>query len=127
VLFVCQAGTVKSAVARELFRRRAKERSIEVIAFSRGIAPVDHVSPDLKAHLSADGIDSNRDGLHKLSRADVESADLIVAFDALPSDIDAPRLLDWSAVPSLNEAYPASRADLARRIDALLDKLRAGK
>jgi hypothetical protein len=37
VLFICQFGSVKSPIARELFRRRAKERGIAVIAWSRGI------------------------------------------------------------------------------------------
>ena len=56
VLFICQYGSVKSPIARELFRRRAKERGIAVIALSRGISPEAHIAPSLLAALKADGI-----------------------------------------------------------------------
>ena len=39
VLFVCLHGTVKSPIARELMRARARERGIAVEVRSRGIEP----------------------------------------------------------------------------------------
>jgi len=126
VLFVCQAGTVKSAIARELFRRRALERGIAVTAFSRGITPEEHVSPELRERLVADGIDSTRDGLLKLTREDLEAADIVVVFNALPETLARSDALDWTASPSMNDSYSLARADLDRRIESLLDSIRDG-
>jgi protein-tyrosine-phosphatase len=123
VLFVCQYGSVKSAIARELFRRQASKRGISVNAASRGITPEAHVSPALRALLNADAIDTERDGLNKLNGTDVKAADIVIVFDKLPAEIAPNRVIDWSAVPSMNNSYPEARADLDRRIDALLDML----
>lgn len=123
ILFICQFGTAKSAIAREMFRKRARERGISVTAFSRGITPGDHVSPALKARLVADGINSQRDGLHKLSAKDIKAADIIVVFNQLPQTMTMKAVLDWSALASVNDDYPAARADLIGRIDALLDTI----
>jgi protein-tyrosine-phosphatase len=123
VLFVCQFGTVKSAIAREMFRRRARERNISVVAFSRGITPEDHVTPELRANLAADNIVTTRDSLRRLARRDLASADVIVIFNPLPREFLHTAPLDWSDVPSVNAQYANAHADLAVRIEALLDTL----
>jgi Low molecular weight phosphotyrosine protein phosphatase len=123
VLFVCEFGTAKSAIARELFRKRAAERGIAVAAFSRGLTIADHISPPLRQTLDAEGIDSRRDGFAVLSARDVGRADVVVTFTPIPYRPHT--MLDWSDVPSVNDNYPAARADLNRRIDALLDTISA--
>ena len=126
VLFICQFGTAKSAIAREVFRRRARERGIEATTFSRGITPEEHVSPALRQRLEADGVDSTRDGLHRLSKEDLKAADIVVTFNPLPAGMHRTHTLDWSALPSMNDAYPLARANLQRRIDHLLDRIVQG-
>jgi hypothetical protein len=123
VLFVCQFGTVKSAIAREMFRHRARQRNISVAAFSRGITPEDHVTPELRANLAADNIVTTHDRLRKLTRRDLASADFIVIFNLLPSNFLNTVTLDWSDVPSVNAQYSNAHADLAVRIESLLDTL----
>ena len=54
VLFVCPAGTVKSAIAREVLRSRALTAGLAVEGASRGLTPEDHVSPALAANLYRD-------------------------------------------------------------------------
>jgi len=121
VLFICDFGTAKSAIARELFRRRAQERGIDVTAFSRGLQIEDHISPLLKARLDAEGIDTRRDGFAVLTTPDVRRADILVSFATLPKAYQTHKLHDWTVLPSVNDAWPAARADLDRRIEALLD------
>jgi Low molecular weight phosphotyrosine protein phosphatase len=127
VLFVCPAGTAKSPIARELFRKRAKERGIAVTALSRGLHIEDHVSPPLRQRLDAEGIDTRRDGFAVLAPKDARAADVVVAFAPLPATYSSSKLRDWSAVPSVNENWPVARADIDRRIEALLDALVAAK
>ena len=121
VLFICQFGTVKSAIARELLKRRAAARGISVIVSSRGITPEAHLAPSTRSQLLAEGIDLDGERLQKLRRADLGNADLVVAFNPLPASMRKKGLRDWSAVPSVNDTYSLARADLDRRIDQLLD------
>lgn len=127
VLFICPAGTANSAIARELFRKRAKERGIAATAFSRGLHIEDHISVPLRQRLDAESIDTRRDGFSDLKPKDVRAADIVVTFAPLPAAYRPDKLRDWSAVPSVNDAWPAARADLDRRIDALLDSIATAK
>ena len=124
VLFVCQYGSVKSSIAREVFRARAAALGVGVSAISRGITPQDHISPALLEHLRADGIDPKRDPLRKLDQDVLSAADIVVLFDTLPADLVRKDALDWSAMPSMNQSYDQARAFLDPRIDALLTTLR---
>ena len=123
VLFVCPAGTVKSAIARETLRSRAAAAGVQVVVTSRGLHPEDHVSPALAANLQADGIDPAAEPAQAFSDADVAAADIVIVFDEAA---DAPRLRKARAwdVPSWNSNYPAAKAALAERIDSLIVELR---
>jgi protein-tyrosine-phosphatase len=81
VLFVCPAGSVKSAIAREMLRKRAATAGVRVQAQSRGIHPEDHVSPGLAANLKADGIDPASEAARTFVGTDAARADIVIAFD----------------------------------------------
>lgn len=123
VLFVCRAGTVKSPIAREHFRRMAVQRGVAASASARGIAPEDHVSPELEAALRADAIEIRSEPVQRLARDDLASADIIVVFDALPEDLGVWPVRDWSDLPSMNADYRAAREVLISRLSALLDEI----
>ena len=123
VLFICQSGSVKSAVTRELFRKAAIARSIAVAAYSRGIIIEAHLSPALKAALASEGIDPEREPLHKLERADLRRADVTVLFDPLPMGMRARRVHDWTDTGSFNQSFAIERPRLVARINALLDEI----
>ena len=123
ILLVCQFGTVKSAITRELLIRRASERGIALKAWSRGITPGDHLSPVLKARLGAEQIDPGRQSVQPLSTRDIERADMVIAFDPLPSLFSRAKVQDWSDVPSMNSSYDAARRVVDKKINALLDQL----
>jgi len=123
VLFVCQFGTVKSPIARELFRRRAAERGIVVEALARGITPEEHMSGELRRALQKDGIDVRAEPLQRLARVDARQADILVFFDKLPPGLRAGDPRDWIDLPSMNSEYGAAKVDLMRRIDRLLDEI----
>ena len=123
VLFVCQYGTVKSPIARELLRRRAAERRVRVSAASRGITPEEHLSAEVRERLAREGLDVASEPLRKLSQADLHQADLVILFDRLPVSFAAGNVQDWSDLPSMLNSYPVARAELDRRIDALLQRI----
>ena len=123
VLFVCPAGTVKSAIARETLKRRAAQAGVAVNVASRGIHPEDHVSPALKASLAADGIDPLAEPVMALAPEDVARADIVIAFDEAAQAPGLQTARNWD-IPSWNSHYPEAKAALAARIDDLLGELR---
>ncbi len=124
VLFVCPAGTVKSAIARETLRARAAQAGVAVHVQSRGLHPEDHVSPALAANLRADGLDPAAEPARQFQDADIGQADIVIAFDeaAQASALRGARVWD---IPSWNSDYTGATAALAVRMDALLAELRA--
>lgn len=124
MLFVCQAGTVKSAVARELLRKRARTRGISLAVASRGIAPADHMTPSIRQRLIAEyGIDPASERVRALRQTDLDRADIVVLFDMLPTSLHRPDVRDWTDQPSVLGAFDAAMAYLDTHIDALLADL----
>ncbi len=125
VLFICQFGTAKSAIARELFKRRAAQRGVSVAVFSRGITPEPHLATSTRDVLLTEGVVLDAKEVRKLSSADLNAADIVVFFNSLPAPFRKGTQRDWSAVPSVNDSYSLARADLDRRIDLLIDEVAA--
>ena len=125
VLFICQFGSVKSAISRELFRRRAAERGIAAIAISRGIQPETHLDPQLRDRLAGQGIDPARDGQHKLTRGDLRRADYTVLLDSLPPGWIGRNPRDWTDLGSFNQSYGTEEARVKAKIEQLLDEIAA--
>jgi hypothetical protein len=75
--------------------------------------------------LAADDINPAAQPLRKLSMRDVASADLVIAFDRLPSDFHPRRFEDWSDLPSMVNNYAMARKVLDARIEHLLDSIAA--
>ena len=123
VLFVCEAGTVKSPIAREHMRRLVQERGAMINVQSRGIAPENHMTPELSAALAADGIDVTREPVRKIAFADLQAADVIVIFNPLPASLGVWPVRDWTDVPSMNQDYVAARAILIPRLESLIADL----
>ena len=123
VLFVCQFGTAKSAIARELFRRRVAQRHLAIAAFSRGLTIEDHLTPGLRQRLADDGINPELDRPQVLGPADWQRATVIVAFNPLPPSVPRAKIRDWTDLPSITDDYANTRAILDRRLEALLDEL----
>ena len=123
ILFVCQSGTVKSPIARELLKRRALERGIPLLVVSRGITPKRKLPPDLRRTLASERLQVEGQPLRRLEKADIRRADVVINFDPLPTGYRPRRQQDWSDLASMLSEYPVARADLDRRIEAFLDQL----
>lgn len=123
ILFVCQAGTAKSAIAREIFKKRAQERGIAVDVFSRGLVIEDHLSPALKENLRSNKIDTNAEPALPLQPRDWAAADILVRFNPLPASVQHKDVRDWTDVPSVNDDYANAKRIMDKRIDELLNEL----
>jgi protein-tyrosine-phosphatase len=126
VLFVCPAGTVKSAIARDVLRSRARRAAVAVQVESRGLHPEDHVSPGLAANLRRGGIELAPEPARALTDSDVARADIVIAFDEATRAPALRNARSWE-IPSWNGDYPAAKAALSARIDGLLEELASGR
>lgn len=124
VLFVCPAGSVKSAIAREYLKAAAAKRGVPVLVQSRGVHPEDHVSSGLAANLASEGIDPGAEPLRRFTQEDVRRADIVIAFDEAAKEPGLTQARAWD-IPSWNSQFAEARAALASRIDALLNELSA--
>jgi hypothetical protein len=124
VLFVCPSGTVKNAIAREVLKRRARERGIPVHAWSGGLVLEDHVTPALAARLQADGIDPRAEPARALEATDLPRAGIVITFDDASKAPGLEHARSWD-VPGFLGDYEGARVGLAPRIEALLDELQA--
>jgi protein-tyrosine-phosphatase len=115
---------VKSAIAREILKRRARERGIPVHAWSRGLVIEDHVSPALAARLSADRIDPQSEPARVLAAGDVKNAGIVIAFDeaAHAPGLEVARVWD---TPGFLADYDGAKAAVQARVEALLEELQA--
>jgi len=126
ILFVCQFGSVKSPIARELLKRRAAQLGIKVDVKARGITPELHLPEEIRRTLARDGIDPTAEPIQRLAAADIHGADLVIFFDELPARYTPKHSLDWTDLPSIVNNYRAARQSLDQRIDQLLKQLSAG-
>jgi protein-tyrosine-phosphatase len=124
VLFVCPAGTVKSAIAREALKRRAASEGVAVSVSSRGVHPEDHVSAALAVNLRKDGLDPASEPVRELAEQDIAHADLVIAFDEA-ADLPSLRAARAWKTPSWNNDYAMAKADLEDRLTDLLTELKA--
>jgi arsenate reductase (thioredoxin) len=125
VLFVCIQNAGRSQMAEALFRRTAQGRHEGRSAGSR---PAAHVHPPVVEAMGELGIDLAGTEPHKLERADMEWADLVVTMgcgDECPY-IPGKRYIDWElddpAGRPLDEVRRI-RDDIGRRIEALVGEL----
>jgi protein-tyrosine-phosphatase len=122
ILFVCPAGSVKSAIAREELKRMARARGIPVHVESRGIQPENHISPQLAARLKQEGIDPLAEPLQRFTPEATKKVDIVIAFDEAAKAPGLEQARTWR-VASWNEQYDAAKADTLENEIRLLHEL----
>lgn len=129
VVFVCEHGVAKSVVAATHFNRLAAARGLPLRAISRGTAPDARVPALVSDGLRADGAVLDPAFVpSRVAAADTEGAVRVVTFDLqLPADVQAAAVTNWTGVPNFSDGYAQARADIVRRVEALLEELAAAR
>lgn len=127
VLFVCIQNAGRSQMAQALFEREAAGSHD---ARSAGSRPAKHVHPEVVEVMREVGVDLADNVPHKLDRADMEWADVVVTMgcgDECPY-IPGKRYIDWDLTdPSGQpiEVVRGVRDEIARRVGELTGQLPA--
>ena len=125
VLFVCIQNAGRSQIAQALFDRTATDGHD---ARSAGSRPAERVHPEVVEVMRELDVDVGANVPHKLDRADMEWADIVVTMgcgDECPY-IPGKRYIDWDLVDPAGqpiETVRAVRDDIATRVEALIAEL----
>ena len=125
VVFVCEHGAAKSAVAAAHFNRLAAERGLRLRAVSRGTAPDAAVPSYIIEGLRREGLQLP-DGFvpSNVSEGEVATAIRIVTFDvSLQTKADSSRLQRWDGLPAFGAGYDAASRAILAKVDALILEL----
>ena len=128
ILFVCEHGAAKSILAAAEFNRLAQERGLAITAVSRGIAPDPKIAPAVAQSLARDGMAVKGDP-SKVSSGDIAQAATVVTMGCKLPPTQGARLdlREWNDVPSVSADVELARADIRRRVAALIDELAAAQ
>jgi arsenate reductase (thioredoxin) len=127
-LFVCLHNAGRSQMSAALFERAARGRHH---ALSAGTQPGERVHPEVVGVMRELGIDLSGRVPRKLTRELAERADVVVTMgcgDECPY-IPGKRYLDWDLPDPKGRPVAeirATRDDISRRIDELVDELDGG-
>jgi arsenate reductase len=128
IVFVCEHGAAKSVVAAAHFNRIAQEQHLPYRAVARGTDPQAEPSPSAVAGLHEEGLKAEPVHPTKLSKADVDGAERVVAFCDIPSEMvrDAKKVERWNA-PATGDGYAVARNVIVELVKGLIASLRRSR
>ena len=124
VVFVCLHGSAKSLIAAEHFRRLARQRGVDLEAFSAGMEPDPEVPPKVIQGLLEDGIDVRGRRPRPVTGEALAKACHVVSFgcdlgEMAPPDLPIER---WDDVPAVSDGFAVARDLIVARLPRLLAK-----
>ena len=123
IVFVCEHGAAKSIIAAAHFNKLAGEKGLNLQAVARGTNPDQALSPQAVTGLQEDGLTPTESAPRKLSLAEVESAQQIIAFCQLQVEYQGKAPIElWDNVPPVSQDYQKARDAIIERISHLLNK-----
>ena len=125
VVFVCEHGSAKSAVAAAFFNQLAQARGLPVQAVFRGLTPDTALSAATRRGLQQDGLVVAGLRPQALTEQDVAGALEVVTLGCpLPPGMAAGKLQRWDGLASVNEEYVVARDQIKQRVAQLVEQLR---
>jgi arsenate reductase len=125
VLFVCVQNAGRSQIAEALFRREVDGRHE---ARSAGSRPAGRVHPEVVDVMREVGVDLADRAPHRLERADLEWADLVITMgcgDECPV-VPGKRYVDWELPDPAGRPLAEVRGvrdEIGRRVGTLVDEI----
>jgi protein-tyrosine-phosphatase len=126
IIFVCEHGAAKSIIAAAYFNQLANQEGLALRAFARGTNPDQELSAQTVNGLSKDGLSPTEFAPQQLSLQDIQSAQRIVSFCALPSEYhEKITVEDWEGIPPVSQSYEKARDKIIERLNFLIASIRS--
>ena len=127
LLFVCEHGAARSAIASAYFNKIAGEKGLDYVAIFRGTDPDTVLTSGTASGLARDGFDVSGYNPMKVTLADLEGASKIVTFDCrIPIDYDKP-VDAWNGIPPISKDYDIARDEIVKKIREMILELEKAK
>jgi hypothetical protein len=123
IVFVCRHGIVNSQMAAAYFNKVAKQRGLPYTAVSRGIDTHRSVPVRIQDGLALDGL-APANAPDDLTAEEASRAFKVLAFDTIPAERRGNASVTyWPGVPLGISDYEATRDEILRRIDDVIEAL----
>jgi arsenate reductase (thioredoxin) len=119
ILFVCEHGAGRSAIAATYFNTIAKRNGLNYRAIFRGIDPQEALGLSTKNGFIKDSIDVSNLIPTKIEKADFNKAYKVITLDCtLPNTFKNPDL-QWTGI-QMNGNYDISKSEIMPKVDSLV-------
>ena len=122
ILFVCEHGAGRSAVAASYFNKIAQKKGLNYQAIFRGITPQEALGVSTREGLIKDSIDVTNFVPTKISKNDVSNAFKVVTIDCTLPDSLNKADAQWTGIQWTGN-YDVSKNDIKIKIDELITTL----
>jgi arsenate reductase (thioredoxin) len=119
ILFICEHGAGRSAIAATYFNTIAKKNGLNYHAIFRGIDPQEALGISTKNGFVKDSIDVPNLIPIKIEKADFDKAYKVITLDCtLPKTFKKPDL-QWTGI-QMNGNYDISKSEIVPKVDSLV-------
>lgn len=122
ILFVCEHGAGRSAIAATYFNKIAEQQGLKYYAIFRGVEPQEALGESTKNGLIKDGIDVTKLIPSKLSKKDIHNAYKVITLDATLPDSLKKADITWTGIQWAGN-YEVSKTQIVLKVDSLITQL----
>jgi len=124
ILFVCEHGAARSAIAAAYFNKIAKEKGVNYEAHFKGTDPQDSLTVATRRGLVRDGFNIAKMKPTLISESDINQSAQVIVFDCkLPTNINPKNLILWDGIPPISDSYDIARDQIEVKVRALVNQL----
>jgi arsenate reductase (thioredoxin) len=125
ILFVCEHGAARSAIAAAYFNKLAQEKQLNYTAIFKGTDPDTVLTPGTAKGLIKDSFDISGWKPELVSEQDIKAAYKVITFDCkLPlKDSLAAITEQWNGIPPISKDYNIARNEIVAKVNQLISTL----
>ena len=124
IVFVCEHGGARSAIASVYFNKMAKEQNLQYRSIFRGITPDSTISQATRRGLDADGFETAALSPVALTSNDIGPSTLLISLDCKPPT-SYHTTKEWSGIPAISTDYAVARDEIVKHLNQLIGELKS--
>lgn len=123
ILFICEHGAAKSAIATAYFNKLSKEKALNYKAIFRGINPDTSLSSGAKKGLLLDGFDIKDWKPQLITQHDINNAVEIITLGCDSSITLEKHVHAWNGIPPVSKDYQEARNQIVDKVTIFIKEL----
>jgi arsenate reductase len=129
IVFVCEHGVLRSAIAAKCFNELAREKNLNWEAVPRAVNTDEGASEKTKAWLIKENFYDSSFRPTRISKKDIKQSKGVYLFDALPADVKGKNKItgNWHDSQTFNGDYDQLKKTILFKVGLLIDSLKKVK